>query len=195
MQEMSIADLHESTLEARNNRAIKGLLLGFACLTLVAAGLIVASLIWRDPTHLHNPNEQASQILTIGITILWGMVLIFLWSMKMSPRLSYRRYLRELRGGLSRTVEGMVMDLSEEQTFREGLHFYGMILSVGDGKDPEDERLLYWDAQLGRPDLAIGDRVRIHAHGNDIIGLVKEEGNRDETSEEDDGLRDRSEDL
>lgn len=171
MQEMNENDLHGSEAAARNGKQIKRVLGIFGLLTLVAAAAITASLIWRDASHMHNPNETPSQIITVAVTLVWGAIIIFFWSMKLSPRLSYRRYLREIHSGISRDVEGVIVSMDEDTAFREGLNFYRMIVNVGDLNEEEDERVLYWDAQLGRPELSVGDSVAVRAHGNDIISL------------------------
>ena len=46
-------------------------------------------------------------------------------------------------------------------------------VNVGDLKDERDERYLYWDANLPRPQLAPGDAVRVTVHGNDLVSLEK----------------------
>lgn len=171
MRKDMMADLHGETDTQRNNARIRRVLIVFAVLTAIAIAGIVASLIWRDATHMHNPNETASQIVTIAITLVWGAIVIFFWGMKLTPLLCYRRFLREIRGGLSRDVEGVVTELDDTPAFRDGISFYRMIVNVGDLNEPEDERMLYWDAQLGKPTMAVGDRICVRAHGNDIIAV------------------------
>lgn len=165
--------LHGDETAAGIQANIRRILVAFAIFLAVGLVLVAGSLIWRDATHMHNANETPSQILTIAITLVWGCVLIFLWGMKMTPLLGYRRYLKEVHSGLSREVEGAVTEVEPDMTFREGLRFYRMIVNVGDLADPEDERLLYWDAQLGAPPVQAGDQVWLRAHGNDIIALTK----------------------
>lgn len=172
MQQNPIACLHGEGDKRQNDLRIRKVLALLGVGMAVAAAGIVASLIWRDPTHMHNANEQASQYIAIGITLLWGAITIFLWSMKLTPLLCYRRYLKEIGRGLSREVEGRVVRFEKDATFREGLTFYAMLVNIGQTDDQEDERLLYWDARLDRPGVEPGDRVCIRAHGNDIIGLL-----------------------
>lgn len=137
----------------------------------VAAACVIASFIWRDASHMNNPNEAKSQIVTIAVTVCFGALMLFIWGMKLTPRLCYRRYIKESYGGLSRTYQGVVASVSQELTFREGLYFYACVINVRDMKNPEDDRLLYWDAQLGAPPFAASDAVCFAVHGNDIIGF------------------------
>lgn len=173
MQHESIVRLHGDVDRERNGLRIQRVLIVFLIGTLAAAAGIVASFIWRDPTYMNNVNETPSQIVTIAITLGWGALLIFFWSMKLTPLLCYKKYLKEISGGLSRVVEGEVVRFDRETTFRDGISFYAMVVNIGDLSEPEDERLLYWDVKLTRPDIAPGDRVLVLAHGNDIIGLER----------------------
>lgn len=174
MQAMQIADLHSQKDVVKNQARIRRVAVLLGILALIAAAGIAASLIWRDATHMNNPNEMPSQIAAIAITIVFGGAIIFIWSMKLSPPLAYRKFLRELGRGLSRYVEGEIVAVDEEVTFRDGLDFYAIMVNIGDVNDPEDDRRLYWDAQLGKPEaLQIGDQVIMHAHGNDILGFEK----------------------
>ncbi|MDR0898577.1 MAG: hypothetical protein LBN04_12085 [Oscillospiraceae bacterium] len=171
MSDLQIPLLHSEADRARNQRRMRqtGLVLGGIALLMLAG--IIAALLWRDATHMHNPNELPSQLLAMGITLLGGGLLIFLWGMKLTPLLKYRKYLREIRAGLNHQVEGTVSHIDEDTTSREGLSFFALLVNVGDPENPEDDRLLYWDGQLAKPGLMPGQRVRILAHGNDIIGL------------------------
>lgn len=173
MQQTMTPLLHGETNKRQNDARIRRVLILFGICTALVAAMIVGALIWRDPTSLNNPNENPAQLIVIGITLVWGALLIFMWSMKLTPLLAYNRYLREIRSGLSRDVDGVVVSFDSTPTFRDGLNFYGLIVNVGDLADPEDERQLYWDVRLPRPGISDGDRVHVRAHGNDIIAMEK----------------------
>jgi len=169
--ENDIRTLHADRHRDANAVQIRRILIMLGGIALFGVLLIIISLIWRDATHMNNPNERNSQLLTIVVTAVLGSAILFLWSMKLSPRLAYRKYLSEAYRGLSRTVCGEVKAVEADLSFRDGLYFYGCVVNVGNLDEPEDDRLLYWDAQLGRPPFAVGDAVCMKAHGNDIIGL------------------------
>lgn len=168
---MEFAALHTEKDRAKNKEQIKRWLTIFSAFALLGAAFIMGSFSIRDATHINNPNENLSQVLTIAITLVWGSILIFFWGMKLTPHLCYRRFLRETYTGLTRAMEGCVVSFDEMTTFREGLMFYRLIINVGDIKNPEDERLLYWDARLSKPALQTGAQVHTVVHGNDIIGF------------------------
>ncbi|MCL1964153.1 MAG: hypothetical protein FWF69_03730 [Firmicutes bacterium] len=171
MAAQGMAILHTEDHERQNDAHINRMLTILGMGTLFALGLIAAALIWRDATHMNNPNETPSQIVVVAATLVWGSTLIFFWSMKLTPLFSYRRYLREIRQGLFREAEGVLVRFDRETTFRDGISFYAMIINTGERGDPEDERLLYWDVRLKRPEVDAGAMVRVKAHGNDIIGF------------------------
>jgi len=149
----SETDFTEINRQIRRGLSIAG---GFA---FVVLAIIVATLIVRW------------QWATMAVTILWGGLMIFFWGMKLTPPLAYKRHLKEIHEGLSRTTEGRVVSFDEETTFREGLDYFALTVNIGDQGDPEDDRLFYWDMQKPRPVLSAADRVEIVSHGNDIIGF------------------------
>lgn len=172
MPEIDIPMLHGPANTAAAAARIRRILVIFCVMTLAAAAVIAYLLIWRGATRMNNPNEQMSQILTIGVTLVWGALVLFFWGMKLTPLLCYRKYLRDIHRGLSRTVEGVLVRVDDDLTYRDGINCYAFILNVGNLDDPEDERLLYWDARLLKPSVPVGASVRVRAHGNDIIGFA-----------------------
>jgi hypothetical protein len=114
---------------------------------------------------------------TMLVTVTLGGLGIFLWGMKVTPVLAYRRHMREIHTGLSRSVVGRLARVNDGQiTFREGIDCYPFVVNVGAADDPKDERLLYWDAQKPMPEWQIGDMLNITAHGNDVIALSVRHG-------------------
>ncbi|MDR1600449.1 MAG: hypothetical protein LBS11_11365 [Oscillospiraceae bacterium] len=136
----------------------------------IAAGVFAAALAAALIPTLALRVQWATMLATVGL----GALGIFLWGMKVTPALSYRKHAREIHSGLSRQVEGWLARVDEGQiTFREGIDCYAFVVNVGDPNhpDPKDERLLYWDAQKPFPDWRIGSKLKITAHGNDVIAL------------------------
>lgn len=174
MQNQLPTRLHGDADAQRNNRAIRRRLAILAITTGLMVALVTASLIWRDNTHVDNVRETPSQVFTIAVSALWGGFAIFFWDLKVAPYLHYRKFLRDIRTGLHRTVEGRLTRFDTQTTFRNGLGFYAVMVNIGRGDDPEDDRLLYWDASLPKPALHEGDRVLFLVHGNEIIGLQKQ---------------------
>lgn len=108
--------------------------------------------------------------LSVGLTLVWGAALIFLWGMKLSPALAYRKLLQDIAQGTPRTESGMVTVLTDNDTYHEGTTFSILRINVDEKMDPKGERMFYVDGSLPRPAIAAGDAVVITAHGNYLTG-------------------------
>jgi hypothetical protein len=144
-------------IDSQIKRGMTGMIIGLAA----AIAAITATLIVRI------------QWATMLVTVVWGSVSIFLWGMKLTPPRAYRKFLNEIHSGLSRETAGKVVSFSEDVSHREGLPFYQLVINIGDNKDPEDDRLYYWNAQKTKPAFIPGEHVKITSHGNDIIAYQK----------------------
>ena len=173
MAEICMTPLHSEQIQQDNDRKIKSIRARLIAWLALGAALIAAALIWRRPTSMDTSRELSAQLIVTGVTILFGGVWILLHGLRLGPHLAYRRFLRDLKRGLSHDETGVVVRFDEGETFREGLDFYQLVINVGDLKDERDERYLYWDANLPRPQLAPGDAVRVTVHGNDLVSLEK----------------------
>ncbi len=171
MQAPSFIPLHTAEDRQNNRQSIRTQLIVLAVILALGAALIICSLVWRDNTHLHNVREVPSQLITMGITIVFGSAAILFWSVRISPLLAYRRYLRDLTRGLSRSVDGILQEFDASPCTRDGLSFFRMVVNVDDPPSPNGERIVYWDAKLPRPQLAAGARLRLVVHGNEIIAM------------------------
>ncbi len=99
-----------------------------------------------------------------------GFVLVyFLWSFKVSPWISYNRYLREMKNGRKRDTECDFVSFETETRMRDGVEVHELIVKVGE--EEEDERLFYWDADKKNPEFHEGDRLLITSYGNYVVDL------------------------
>lgn len=171
MQNTISSPLHTPEIRIRNSRKLRCELLWLLFPTLLWIALVVFSLIWRDNTHLNNAREVPSQLMTMASTILWGAAMIFIWDMRISPLMAYRKFLKGLNRGLSRNVEGVVISFDETLSTRDRLSFYRLTINADGFTTGDGERIVYWDVQLPRPQLRPGDRVHVVTHGNDILSL------------------------
>lgn len=111
------------------------------------------------------------EILCMAGCFLFGGVLIFLWDMRLSPKLRYGRFLREATSGLTRRTAGTITKLSEERIFEEGLWFYELILNVYEDLSEEGERRYLFDAEKPRPGEFVGRDVALTSHGSFVLGV------------------------
>lgn len=114
------------------------------------------------------------QWLTMLLTLAEGFYCLFTYHMLLWPVIAYRNHLNDVLHGRVRTVKGAFKEMEEEAVLREGVMYYPLMLSVGNMDDPEDDRLLYYDANLPRPDWKQGDPLTVTVHDKAIGAWVRE---------------------
>lgn len=102
---------------------------------------------------------------------LFGGVLIFLWDMRLGPKLRYGRFLKEATSGLTRKTAGTITKLGDERFFEDGVWFYELILNVYEDLSEEGERRYLLDAAKPRPEEFLGRDVALTSHGNIVLGV------------------------
>ena len=106
--------------------------------------------------------------LTMALSVLLGAGLIFCHGLFVSPVTAYRRHLNDVLHGRTRATTGAFKEMEEKAVPREGVKYYPLMLSVGNPQNPEDDRLLYYDANLPRPDWKEGETLTVTAHDKAI---------------------------
>lgn len=101
--------------------------------------------------------------LTIALLILAGVILIFTADVLIAPLKAYRRHIRGALGSDQKEYTGVLKHLGDKAVEREGVMYYPFCLNVGDIDNEEDDRLLYFDANLDRPDWQLGDRLHVRS--------------------------------
>lgn len=109
--------------------------------------------------------------LTTLFTCLMGALFIFCYDLLLKPLRCYEKHLRGVLEGRTRTLEGTFKRMETEDSLVEGVNYRGMIVSAGDPKDEEDDRLFYYDLQKPLPQLTEGERVRVVYHDREIASL------------------------
>lgn len=99
-------------------------------------------------------------MITCGLTILAGAYFLFLWGTYLGPMRLYQRHVGYMLSGRMRETEGILQEVGDVPEYKEGLSFFPLVVNVGNTGDPEDERLLYYDALKGAPSIALGTRVK-----------------------------------
>lgn len=137
-----------ATIKAQKNKRQMAVLL--PALLMLAA--IVYSLILR------------LEWLTVLLTILLGAYLIFMHGIYLAPVAAYYQHLNQVMHGRTRKLTGAFKEMEETAVYREGVRYYAMLVNVGRMEDEEDDRLLYFDANLPRPDWKKGDMITFTHH-------------------------------
>lgn len=122
------------------------------------------------------------EFLCMAGCFLFGGTLVFLWDMRLGPKLRYGRFLKEATSGLTRRTAGTITRLSEEPLFEDGVWFYELILNIYEDLSEEGERRYLFDAAKPRPEAFLGRDVALTSHGSIVLG-VEALGERHETDE------------
>lgn len=104
-------------------------------------------------------------------TVAAGAYFIFFYGVYVRPMALYEKNLRYMLDGRKRETTGILQEMAEAPQDKDGLDCYALVINVGDRNDPEDERLLYYDAMLGRPQIPVGARVRALSNDKMISDL------------------------
>lgn len=114
-------------------------------------------------------NAMRIQPASISAAVVGFIVCYFIWSFKVSPWVQYNRHMKEIKTGQKRETACEIKYFTDETRIMDGVEVHELIVTVG--KEEEDERLYYWDADKQRPDVKEGDKVSIVSYGNFVVEL------------------------
>ena len=109
------------------------------------------------------------QWLTVTLTLLLGVTIIFGYGMFLSPITAYRQHLKNALYGRRHPIDVRFKYLKQDPCLRDGVTFYPMMVSEGDINDEEDDRLFYYDIQKPLPQLEPGTPLHIVYHDKSIM--------------------------
>ena len=107
---------------------------------------------------------RVPEIYVTALTLFIGAGAIFVHGLFISPVIAYYRHLDSVMHGRTRTISGAFKEMGEEAVDKDGVSFYPMMISVGNMADEEDDRLLYYDASLPRPEFETGRMMTFTVH-------------------------------
>lgn len=116
-------------------------------------------------------HDTSGWIWSALLTILGGAILWFLYNTYIHPVAAYRTHLSYMLTGRHREAEGVLRELDESVSNKDGVLCRRLLLNVGDKGDPEDDRVFYWDVLLGDFPCAVGDRMRITSNDRMIANV------------------------
>lgn len=111
------------------------------------------------------------ELLCIAALIAAGAVLIFLYDLRIKPKICYGRYLTEIHSGLSRQTVGAWVRIGSDPVYQDGVNFYEVILNVYEDLDPEGERRFLLDAKKEIPRDWLNRDVIATSHGSFLLGM------------------------
>ena len=110
-------------------------------------------------------------IFACTMTILGGGYFLFLFGVYLSPLQMYAKHITYMLTGRQRETEGILTDISDVPVNKDGLDWYAMTVNIGSKGVPEDDRLLYYDALKGHPDISVGARIRAFSNDKMISAI------------------------
>lgn len=146
---------------SENRKQMKKRATVFFVILAVALAVAIVSFIYRI------------KWLTIGVTIVGGGLLLFLYSMYLYPVRAYGRHLRHVLHGKQRETTGTITSFEVDAVERDGVFYHPLTINVGDKQDEEDERLFYYDRQKTPFPWATGDFVTITAQEKLVAQIVR----------------------
>ena len=100
------------------------------------------------------------------IAVLTACVSYGFITIKVMPHIRYRRFLNEMRNGMSRETDGWFVSFSDEPRMMDGIAVHDVIIRIG--SEEEDERLFLWDDDKPFPAVRTDDAIHIVSYGNHI---------------------------
>jgi len=113
------------------------------------------------------------QVLTIILTIIAGGLWMFVHGLFIKPVSAYCQHMDQVMHGRVRTLTGAFKQMDDFPALRDGVYYYSMLINVGKMEDEEDDRLLYYDANLPRPDWKQGDMLTVTYHDKALGSWVR----------------------
>lgn len=114
------------------------------------------------------------QWLTTLLTIVLGTVLLFGYTMFLSPVIAYQNHVYHALNGKVRQTTGWLKEVEEMPVWREGLEVIPLMLNINRMENEEDDRLFYWDARRPLPGWHLGGQVTLTSYDK-LITDWKEE--------------------
>lgn len=113
------------------------------------------------------------QALTMILTIIAGGLGMFMYGLFVKPVSAYYQHMDQVMHGRVRTLTGAFKQMDDFPALRDGVYYYSMLINVGKMEDEEDDRLLYYDANLPRPDWKQGDMLTVTYHDKALGSWVR----------------------
>ncbi len=149
----------ESELQAiKNQQKRRWYVLGGVCLVLLAA--LVYSLVIR------------SQKMTVGLTLVMGVLLIFFYDLTIKPIRCYGAFVDQALHGRRRELDCTFSSADADVSVVDGVKYYALHLVQKDDDGDPFERMLYWDAERPLPQLHEGARLHILYHDRMVADLT-----------------------
>ena len=110
-------------------------------------------------------------IFACTVTIFVGVCFLFLDGVYIRPMRLYARHVEYMLTGRMRETTGILTEVADAAIDKDGVDCYAVNVNVGEKGDPQDDRLLYFDALKGRPNIQPGTRVTVLSNDKMIFEI------------------------
>ena len=92
-------------------------------------------------------------------------VLTYMFGLYLYPCMRYKIFLRDMKEGLAREVEGTIVEISEKEENQDGVRVLPVRICL---KADQDERIIYLNASKTEHFPKAGTEVRLNCYGRHI---------------------------
>ncbi len=143
-----------------------------AWITLVPGALLLAVGIGVFVACQQN-RQDWGWVFACACTLFGGFYVLLMDGMYWKPARLYQRHVSHMLDGRKRETTGILQEMAIETTDKDGLACYALTVNVGEKGDAQDERLFYYDARMGRPDIPLGTLVTVQSNDKMVADIQK----------------------
>ncbi|MBQ8972635.1 MAG: hypothetical protein IJ074_06095 [Clostridia bacterium] len=141
----------------QDDRHIAGELRRYGIIT----GVLVVALLTVYILSLKYRWSAAAMVTACALFIAVAfMVLEYLW-----PCARYKRFLKDMREGLHRELEGTIVEIADQEDLQDGVRVLPVRIFL---EDEQDERIVYLNADKRAQFPQAGAKVRVNCFGRHI---------------------------
>jgi len=131
----------------------------------VIAGAIIA--FWICQAH----RMDWGWVFACASSMIAGAYVVFIYGVYLQPMRLYCRHVDYMLEGHKRETTGILTEVADQVTDKDGLDCFAMIINIGTQNNPEDDRLFYYDALKGTPLFPLGTRVTVLSNDKMVAEL------------------------
>ena len=108
----------------------------------------------------------------ILVMVVGGLLFVaggFMWIMYLWPNIRYYTFLRDMKNGLSREVEGNIVEISAQEDYQDGVRVLPVRIF---NEEDQDERIVYLNVSKADQFPKAGENVRLNCFGRHILEVT-----------------------
>lgn len=129
----------------------------YTVITAIVVGLLLAA-------YVMGMAKRSAQLAYASGCMLFAAA-CFMWCVYLYPCIRYRQFLKDMGTGLSREMQGSVVEVSDKEEVQDGVRVLPVRIFL---EEEQDERIVYLNASKAEGFPASGARVRLSCFGRHI---------------------------